>query len=123
MLPTTTQGVIESSEIKENCLYNLSIKEEFVMDVVDMKFSERQGFITKTLQTDRVDKELRNKLWNLFVKTTEIRRSYSDLTQDKVIRRGRILRLIWSEGLNKLVDEFPKEPWLIAFYSKFPSNL
>ncbi|NHK29954.1 MAG: hypothetical protein FK730_01290 [Asgard group archaeon] len=88
-----------------------------------MKFSERQGFITKTLQTDRVDKELRNKLWNLFVKTTEIRRSYSDLTQDKVIRRGRILRLIWSEGLNKLVDEFPKEPWLIAFYSKFPSNL
>ncbi len=66
-----------------------------------MKFSEREGLVKKALQLNKIDRDLRNRLWNVVVEY---------LNKLNALKKGRILRGIWTEELKSPLDSFPEEP-------------
>jgi len=66
-----------------------------------MRFSEREGIIKKTIQENSIDEELRNRLWNVFIKY---------LRKLKLLEKGFVLRFIWIDEMKKTIDDFPQEP-------------
>ncbi|NHK30088.1 MAG: hypothetical protein FK730_01965 [Asgard group archaeon] len=66
-----------------------------------MKFSEREGYVKKSIQIEIVNPDLRNRLWTIFIKALERLDS---------IEKGSLLRKIWTDEMKLPIDDFPKEP-------------